>query len=616
MHFTNSDIATETPAVKVVSPRSAFEDHEWHFETALPGKPYTTMRWKIRLHNGTYLTDAQHRGLLTSSKHLLYHIIHGTVSLGRRIRARSIMSRAELLRYYIVLMSKHGIYRFADLTDAHVVAFRNALDSNMVKKRCGDGTFRITSKHWSPSYRRQAALLLRTIVLLQSQIPGGASLSADLSDTLLGTTEVRRRGPGLTPRIPDELFVRLMSAAITWLNDIGPRLLSRSSELYAIKSSSRSSSTMTRRYAAFYRNSTAPMTVRINGTEHDLATMRRIPLRVWLNHLMAASFIVIAGLTGMRLSEILSLRPGCLDRIATRDGRLLLRITGVLYKTSKAENGEPAFWVAGWDTPSNPIRLAVQILEELHSRHGSLDPEILLFTPIPEFRGGRNDGNGRSSHGLAFRVNAFAKFNGVREWNFATHQFRKTFARFVTLAAPTGVLALQRHFKHVSLAMTERYLPSDSDLMDEIIEQSFEADVERLDAILRADRLAGIKGEEILKRNIALRDDTAIASSARKACIESTVNDPNFRLVRHVYGECFYEASSARCSGRIVNVGLRTCIDCKNFSVEGSHLSFWQAQLSALDSDIAEIAALGQRSDDLEAQRTIASDIVRKLTDG
>jgi len=599
----------------VVSPRSAFSDDTWHFDTALPGKPYTTVRWKMQLSNGSYLTDPQNAAFLFACKHLLSHIVKGTIGLGKQLRARSIMSRAELLRYYILLMSAHGIYRFADLTDAHIIAFRNGLASNQVKKRRGDGTFRQTSKIWSAAYRRQAALMLRTIVNLQPLIPGGATLSKDLTDNLLGATDVPRRGPGLTPRIPDEIFVKLLSTAITWVEDVGPRLLSRSSELIAIKSTSRSTAVIGRRYAEYYKAS-KPMIVYVSGTEYDIGSIKRIPLRVWLNHLMAASYIIIAGMTGMRMCEVLSLRPGCLEPISSPDGRTLLRIIGMLYKTSKNEAGELASWIAGWDSPDNPIRLAVRTLEELHSRHGSLDPDILLFTPIPEFRGGRNKGKGRSGHGLSTRLNAFAKFNRIHDWKFATHQFRKTFARFVTLAAPTGVLALQRHFKHVSVAMTERYIPSDSDLMDEIIQQSFESDVERLDAILGADRLAGMRGEEILKRNLELRGDSAEAVEARRACIESTVNDSSFRMVRHVYGDCFYEASSARCSGNVVNVGLQTCIACKNFSVDRSHLGFWQAQRDALDSDLAEISNRGKRSEALEAQRDAAAKIIGKLTDG
>jgi len=237
----------------VVSPRSAFSDDAWHFDTALPGKPYTTVRWKMQLSNGSYLTDPQNDEFLVACKLLLIHIIRGTVGLGKQLRARSIMSRAELLRYYILLMSAHGIYRFADLTDAHIIAFRNGLASNQVKKRRGDGTFRQTSKIWSAGYRRQAALMLRTIVRLQPLIPGGATLSKDLADNLLGTTDVRRRGPGLTPRIPDEIFVRLLSTAITWVEEVGPRLLGRCSELSAIKSSSRSSAVMGRRYAVLQR---------------------------------------------------------------------------------------------------------------------------------------------------------------------------------------------------------------------------------------------------------------------------------------------------------------------------------------------------------------------------
>ena len=598
-----------------ISSQSLFDEDEWHFDSNLPGKPYLTMRWQIKLADGALLTDAQHRTWLIGCKQVLLHIIRGSVGLRGRIRARSIMSRGEILRLVIVSMSERGLYRFSDLTDAHIIALRNSIYERKVHKRSGDGTFRTTDKLWSESYRHHAIFLLRTIVLLQELIPDGALLSPQLADELLPKAQAPRRG-GLTPRIPDEIFVRLLSSALTWVDEIGPCLLARSAALDAIKSSSPNSSAMVRRYRAFYDADHNPISVTIGDCNYNIGALQRTRLRSWLNHLMSACYVLIAGLTGMRLSEALSLRAGCLRTIPTSDGRNLLLLNGTLYKTSASDSGEAASWIAGWDEPRNPVRLAVGTLEALHSRHGPLDPQLLLFTPIRESRGGRWSGEGRSSHSIAHRINAFAAFCGIRDWRFAAHQFRKTFARFVTLSAPNAVLALQRHFKHVSIAMTERYLPTDTDLMDEIIEQSFETDIAHLEAILKSDRLAGIKGEEILRRNAAFRGDSDAASEARKACIESTIGDPGFRVIRHVYGDCFYEASSARCAGSIVNVGLQTCVGCKNFVVETSHLPFWQEQLSAVEADLVELSQLDLHSDALERQRTTASEIIGRLTDG
>ncbi len=596
-----------------ISSKSKFSDDEWQFDSTLPGKPYLTMRWSIPLADGSALTDPQHWPWLTSCKELVYHMIKGTAGRGKELRARTIISRCEQLRFFVVQMSANGTYGFDDLTAARVTALKNAVFKQKVRKRGPNGILGSTEQEWSPGYRRLALLTLKSIVLLQPLLSHGVTLPPELAENILSSAP---RSTGSTRRIPDEIFLALMSTAIRWVTEIAPVLLARSAALYEIKSTSNDYSTMVRRYKTFYERESHPSAVMIDGKLFDISTLKRIPLRVWLNHLMSACFTIIAGFTGMRLVEILSLKPGCLETLSTTDGRKLLRVNGTLYKTSRYADGEPASWIAGWDTVDNPVQRAVETLEALHARHGSLDPNVTLFTPIPEFRQGRDAVEGRSRQGLAHRVNAFAAFNGVTGWVFAAHQFRKTFARFVTLASPHAVLALQRHFKHVSVAMTERYLPTDPDLMDEIIEQSFEADAEQLDSILKSDRLAGHKGEDILKRNAALRGNGEAAVAARRLCVESTMQDPGFRMVRHVYGDCFYEASSAKCAGRLVNVGLQTCVGCKNFVVDSSHIGFWREQLRALDTDLAEIKRLGQQSDDLDGQLEVARTLLGKLADG
>jgi hypothetical protein len=56
---------------------------------------------------------------------------------------------------------------------------------------------------------------------------------------------------------------------------------------------------------------------------------------------ITASFIVIAALTRMRLSEILSIEENCLERLPPEDGsdECLLYVRGVLVKTAGTPSG-------------------------------------------------------------------------------------------------------------------------------------------------------------------------------------------------------------------------------------------------------------------------------------
>ena len=100
------------------------------------------------------------------------------------------------------------------------------------------------------------------------------------------------------------------------------------------------------------------------------------------------------------------------------------------------------------------------------------------------------------------------------EWEFSSHQFRKTFARFVALSGSTAALALMRHFKHVSIQMTERYFPNDPELINEIIEASEELIAETLSRVFGSERLGGMRGREIVSRNQAYRGEKHAAELA------------------------------------------------------------------------------------------------------
>ena len=59
------------------------------------------------------------------------------------------------------------------------------------------------------------------------------------------------------------------------------------------------------------------------------------------------------------------------------------------------------------------------------------------------------------------RINAFANYVGVQlhdghPWQLSTHQFRKSFARFIARRDRSQLLGLAQHFKHVSIAMTAK----------------------------------------------------------------------------------------------------------------------------------------------------------------
>jgi hypothetical protein len=287
----------------------------------------------------------------------------------------------------------------------------------------------------------------------------------------------------------------------------------------------------------------------------------------------------------MRISEAFSLRDGCLSSDRVRGKLRVLRIAGTLYKTSSADHGEPEKWIAGWDEPENPIRMAIAALERLPRVPGA---EGLLAAAFDSR--GRNARQSIERLSTAQGLKTLRLFTGmvdIGDWKIAPHQFRKTFARFVALSGSVPTLTLMRHFKHVSVLMTERYMPNDPELINDLIEASEELVAERLDALFGAERLGGIGGQRIISNNAAFRGTAGAA--ARSSLVAMTMRDPASDIRLSIYGACIFDAPRANCGGKVENVGLDACSPCSNFVVGEEHLPFWIELRGLLRANIAEL---------------------------
>jgi integrase len=295
-----------------------------------------------------------------------------------------------------------------------------------------------------------------------------------------------------------------------------------------------------------------------DGEAVDVSTLDGPQFRTLIRHLEIACFIVLAGMVGMRVSEIGSVKRGCLSTSVLIDGRRLVLLRAVIHKTSKEPAGTPRDWAAGWDGPANPVRCAIAVLEALRA----IDKPHTDYL----FVSSRNR-NTREQKTLIrqvqnVRLNDFAAFAGITGWRLRTHQFRKTFARFITKRDYTGLLALKNHFGHLAIQMTEIYGSWDDDLVPELLDAEIEHDYEALDQILSSDRLAGKLGERIATQNQRLHG--LAGAAARAEYIDNIKSDPSsdrLSLVRHEYGFCVLEAESAACgldAWRVWSADVRT----------------------------------------------------------
>jgi integrase len=309
------------------------------------------------------------------------------------------------------------------------------------------------------------------------------------------------------------------------------------------------------------------------------------PVRFLIERIYDACFVIIAYLVGARVSEILGLELGCIERHASADGtEAFPYLCGRIYKTAPGPDGDPHRWVA-----PPPVVRAVEVLERLSEplRRRTGRPELwlaMLGHGIVESRPAEVP----SVSTMIVRLNRhFAPFIGLpphrggHPWHLTTHQGRKTFARFVGRRDRTGLHALQAHFGHVSRIMTDRaYVGTDFELAELIDAQAMEETRAALEELLTTTSLAGKAGHLIAARS-PFRGRTRDGDV--KQYVEFVLTETDMRLGACDWGYCVYRRESSACLGddRGPNPALRTestCITCANFAVTDKHRPVWEAR--------------------------------------
>ncbi len=287
--------------------------------------------------------------------------------------------------------------------------------------------------------------------------------------------------------------------------------------------------------------------------------------------------MVIAGFVGMRLSEILSLEVGAVERYPLGETELdQAYVVARLFKTVDGPEGRVERWLA-----PEPVVRAVECLERLTApRRAAFGRRELFLTEVNYGRAATPISGVSINH----RLNRFAAHVGVpphegRRWIFTSHQFRKTFARFVARNDRSQLLALADHFKHVSVAMTSRgYVGTDFELHELVDEEARAETAIALGRLLSSDRLGGRMGERIAARNHAFRGRAG--EQVRRDYIDFILAETDLRIRGCDYGWCVFQAETALCGGEVApNEAGRSpsvCAKCANLAVDDRHVPYWQ----------------------------------------
>jgi hypothetical protein len=572
------DLAFQARPALRISARSVWSDQIWHLDGHRPGgnRSDFSLDWGFALADDSLFSDPQWTDWREAAKLFLWSLKLDPPPGRRNVHESTIVSAFKTLRTLIRWMAAEGYSSFADLDRDGCDRFMTAMAQRPGSKQ-GETLKSTTLQIY--------ANLLTRLYLQGARFPEVA-----IDDPFPGIAPTfARRDRGWLPYTPDAVAVPLVSAALRLIEQPADDVIALQTMAQTAYDDALGRGISQTKAGFIVTDAIAPFTFStLPGEEtswHEAPVASTKQIRYLVDRIYDACFVVIAYLVGARVSEILGLQVGCIERHLCGDGsETFAYLAGRIYKTARGVDGEAHRWVA----PA-PVERAVAVMERLTARLRTQTGRSELFLVM-------------ASTGLvgpAARINLpivstiirrlndlFAPFIGLPEhggepWHLNTHQGRKTFARFVGKRDRTGLHALQAHFGHVTRAMTDRgYVGTDFALDDLIDRHTQEETRAALEEVLTAAPLAG-KGGRMIAARSQFRGRTRDGDV--QTYVRFLMEETDLRLGVCDWGYCVYRLETAACLGdeRGPNPVLRTestCLTCANFAVTARHRPVWQAR--------------------------------------
>lgn len=332
------------------------------------------------------------------------------------------------------------------------------------------------------------------------------------------------------------------------------------------------------------------------GLSQRVITTRRIKSLGWTKaefsaaerHLQSSCMCIILITSGIRVSELCSLENQAAFKRQDDEGEPFHWMRGLTYKTTGG--AQPCEWLVSKIT-HRAIAVAERLAQPLQARleqriselwaENPADPDVSrlvehqerLFLVVWQGAGSRV---GTISTGTVItRINALAAEREL-DWQFAPHQFRRTFAVYAAHSAYGDLRYLRDHFKHWSLDMTLLYAMSrdqDAELYDEIGTAAAGVKREIIEHWMEPDAiLAGGAAEPIRAFRTREKDGLVKTKADRKQMVEELSGMVHLRAT----GVSWCAADEDGCDGGRGAERTR-CADCSNAVIDESHKPMWQA---------------------------------------
>ena len=659
----------------MVSEHSRFIDTKWYFASHLPGAPKasSSLNWSMLLSDGSQLTDARHANRMHWAKILLLTLL--VLPANQRVRSYTSLGNIQVsFNYLLSWMSENGYHFPTELTPHAVQCYIDYVVPVMAA-RCSDGE--LTRHTFARGLFIISQLWHQRNSLKQMGIESMASHPFNGKTSEKIASELTAKASNLIPPLPDEVALPLLNKAAWFLGapaDDVMRLVDVFSDPLAgttmvAKSKFRRDFKYTagvkrgarhRRAQSFLNNfSFGVLKGRIlpwhdpilsrdakvkNDSENKIpdnySGKRRAAELILAVRDSAA--IILQAMTGMRASELLSIRSGIDESSNLPSGVRVEQSLSGLYEwflvrssTSKTEEGSPrdVDWVLGMrPLGSTEIPLAVRalyILNDLQIPWRSRATTDYLFLSISHGKGLiRTDSSAgtMSVKKLNWNMQRFimrwvdlsslpdrSAYRSTEDdlvlWRetrgeiFRTHMLRKTWAQY-TLACDSRLLpAIQMQFHHLSLAMTEgSYIGSNPILLEELNSVSVQKrNLLLFEAVVGNSQLAGRMGEQLSLAAAELRTEVkSLPLSRRWIHIAAWADRNDLRMFFSAHATCCPSRSSEmRCHDisqtpiwirQAPNTSTRSpslCAGCACAIMDKSHEKFWSDRYIASNHSLA-----------------------------
>lgn len=315
----------------------------------------------------------------------------------------------------------------------------------------------------------------------------------------------------------------------------------------------------------------------------------------WTHHrfnpIRNACYFILGIITGCRNHELASIEVGA-AKTTVQDGEQYHWLCGVSLKTHTGKTE--------WMMPQIGLR-CVQVMErwseparkEIREQLAEMETSIAVMqSDLPKLKEllqerarlqalqnklflafGRHYSSVTSLGGESWNrhLRNFASDCGV-DWNFHTHQLRRTFAAIAAHHVLGDLRYLRHHYKHWSIDMTALYAlneKQEQELFDEVLFAMREQKVAIIQHWLDDTTLITGGAAEPIK---SFRQKHTLNSvKSRQVLAEETSDKVAIRATGH--GWCL--AVDTGCGGQ--GIYERTlCIDCKNGVIDDTHLPIWK----------------------------------------